>query len=80
MIEKWHEQVHSWSFRQFPDPVHGEWYEYLHRDGTVSQPAKGNRFKGPFHLPRMLWYCARLLAETESVPASGASGASGATA
>ncbi len=60
-----HRQVHDWSFRHFPDPVHGEWFGYLHRDGSVSQPAKGNRFKGPFHLPRMLWYCGRLL---ESAP------------
>ncbi len=32
----------------------GEWYGYLHRDGTVAQPAKGNLFKGPFHIPRMM--------------------------
>lgn len=25
-----------------------------HRDGTVAQPAKGNLFKGPFHIPRMM--------------------------
>ena len=24
------------------------------RDGTVAQPAKGNLFKGPFHIPRMM--------------------------
>jgi len=70
-----HQRVHAWSFRHFPDPVHGEWFGYLHRDGTVSQPAKGNRFKGPFHLPRMLWYCARLLAEPEPVGPAGSSGA-----
>ncbi len=52
-----HQQVHEWSFAHFPDPQHGEWYGYLRRDGTVSQPAKGNMFKGPFHLPRMLWFC-----------------------
>jgi N-acylglucosamine 2-epimerase len=23
----------------------------------MSQPAKGNLYKGPFHLPRMLWWC-----------------------
>ena len=23
-------------------------------DGTVAQPAKGNLFKGPFHVPRMM--------------------------
>lgn len=56
-----HRQVHDWSFAHFPDPRHGEWFGYLHRDGTVSQRAKGNMFKGPFHLPRMLWLCAREL-------------------
>ena len=57
----WHQAVHDWSFRHFPDPVHGEWFGYLHRNGSVAQRAKGNLFKGPFHLPRMLWYCSRLL-------------------
>jgi N-acylglucosamine 2-epimerase len=52
-----HAQVHDWSFAHFPDREHGEWYGYLHRDGSVSQRAKGNMFKGPFHLPRMLAYC-----------------------
>jgi N-acylglucosamine 2-epimerase len=56
-----HAQVHDWSFAHFPDPAHGEWFGYLHRDGTLSQGAKGNLFKGPFHLPRMLWSCAREL-------------------
>lgn len=57
-----HVQVHDWSFAHFPDPEHGEWFGYLHRDGTLSQRAKGNLFKGPFHLPRALWFCARELA------------------
>ena len=57
----WHQQVHDWSFRHFPDPEHGEWYGYLHRDGSLSVPLKGNLWKGPFHLPRMLWYCWQLL-------------------
>jgi len=38
----------------FPDQDYPEWYGYLHRDGTVAQPAKGNIFKGPFHVPRMM--------------------------
>jgi N-acylglucosamine 2-epimerase len=58
---RWHRLVHDWSFRHFPDPEFGEWYGYLHRDGRVSVPLKGNMWKGPFHLPRMLWYCWRLL-------------------
>jgi N-acylglucosamine 2-epimerase len=58
---EWHRQVHDYSFQHFSDPEHGEWFGYLHLDGTVSQTAKGNMFKGPFHLPRMLWYAHRLL-------------------
>jgi N-acylglucosamine 2-epimerase len=59
-----HAQVHDWSFKHFPDREHGEWFGYLHRDGTPSQRAKGNLFKGPFHLPRMLWFSAQELAAT----------------
>jgi N-acylglucosamine 2-epimerase len=60
----WHEQVHRWSFEKFADPEFGEWYGYLHRDGRLSTRLKGNLWKGPFHLPRMLWYCWRLLDES----------------
>ncbi len=56
-----HDEVHDWSFRHFADPVHGEWYGYLRRDGTPSSMAKGTLWKGPFHLPRMLWQCASRL-------------------
>jgi len=59
-----HAQVHDWSFQHFPDPEYGEWFGYLHRDGRLSQPAKGSLYKGPFHLPRMLWQGARLLDDT----------------
>ena len=38
----------------FPDKECGEWFGYLHRDGTPAQMAKGNLFKGPFHIPRMM--------------------------
>lgn len=59
----WHTLVHDWSHRVFADPVHGEWFGYAHRDGTISTRLKGNTWKGPFHLPRMQWYCGRLTAE-----------------
>lgn len=49
-----HNMIHNYIYSHFPDDKHGEWYGYLHRDGTVSQLAKGNLFKGPFHIPRML--------------------------
>lgn len=50
---EWHRMVHDWAHQHFADPEHGEWYGYLHRDGRVSVPLKGNLWKGPFHLPRM---------------------------
>ena len=49
-----HQQISDWTYAHFPDAEYGEWYGYLHRDGTVAQPAKGNIFKGPFHVPRMM--------------------------
>lgn len=57
----WHRLIHDYAHRVFPDREEGEWFGYLHRDGRISSPAKGNHFKGPFHLPRMQWYCWRLL-------------------
>lgn len=49
-----HERISEWTYAHFPDESEGEWYGYLHRDGTVAQPAKGNLYKGPFHIPRMM--------------------------
>ncbi|MDR2673424.1 MAG: AGE family epimerase/isomerase [Opitutaceae bacterium] len=60
----WHRQVRAWSRKVFADPVHGEWFGYAHRDGAISTRLKGNMWKGPFHIPRMLLYCARLMRET----------------
>lgn len=60
---RWHSMVHDWAYAHFPDPNHGEWFGYLHRDGTVSTELKGNMWKGPFHLPRMQWYCWKLCEE-----------------
>lgn len=58
---EWHKQIHLYAYKHFHDPINGEWYGYLHRDGTIAQTAKGNLFKGPFHLPRQEWYCAQIL-------------------
>ena len=52
--QKWHQLVSEWTWAHLKDKKYPEWYGYLHRDGTVAQPAKGNIFKGPFHIPRML--------------------------
>jgi N-acylglucosamine 2-epimerase len=62
--KRWHEQIHNYAYTKFHDKQFGEWFGYLHRDGTVAQSAKGNLFKGPFHLPRQEWYCWQLLKDS----------------
>ncbi|MCK4989872.1 MAG: AGE family epimerase/isomerase [Bacteroidales bacterium] len=64
--EKWHDMIHDWVYRYFPDPEHGEWYGYLHRDGRISVPLKGNLWKGPFHIPRMQLYAWQILEEIKA--------------
>jgi len=44
----------AYAFDKFADKEYGEWYGYLHYDNTPSTTLKGNIFKGPFHMPRML--------------------------
>lgn len=58
-----HQKVHNYAYAHFADKEYGEWYGYLHRDGRVAQPAKGNLFKGPFHIPRMMIYALLLCDE-----------------
>jgi N-acylglucosamine 2-epimerase len=59
----WHERLHHWAYAHFPDMEYGDWFKYLHRDGSVSETIKGNAWAGPFHLPRMQLYCWKLLEE-----------------
>jgi N-acylglucosamine 2-epimerase len=58
---EWHTRIHDWTYKHFPDPQQGEWFGYLHRDGSISSPLKGNLWKGPFHMPRMQLVCWRML-------------------
>lgn len=55
--------VHQYIKGHFLDYEFGEWYGYLHRDGTLSTSLKGNMYKGPFHIPRMYLVCCQLLDE-----------------
>ena len=64
--EAWYDRLHAWAYAHFPDPEYGDWFKYLHRDGTVSSRVKGNRWAGPFHLPRMQLYCWKLLEEMKA--------------
>lgn len=61
--KKWHQMIHSYAYSNFHDKKYGEWFGYLHRDGSIAQTAKGNLFKGPFHLPRQEWYCYKLISD-----------------
>ncbi|MCL2662306.1 MAG: AGE family epimerase/isomerase [Oscillospiraceae bacterium] len=56
--EEWFDKIHDYSFNHFADSD-GEWFGYLHRDGSVSNTLKGSMWKGPFHLPRALLLCTR---------------------
>lgn len=47
-------KLKDYAFENFADEECGEWFGYLHYDNTVANTLKGNIFKGPFHLPRML--------------------------
>jgi N-acylglucosamine 2-epimerase len=53
--------VLHWSIDHFADPQHGEWYGYLHRDGSPSSSLKGSLWKSFFHLPRMHFQAYRWL-------------------
>jgi N-acylglucosamine 2-epimerase len=57
----WFKQVNDWAFHHFSDPYYGEFFGYLHRDGTISSTLKGSMWKSFFHHPRMLWFCLKLL-------------------
>jgi N-acylglucosamine 2-epimerase len=59
----WYEKVFEWSYAHFPDRKYGEWFKYLHRDGSVSHTLKGTRWDTAFHLARMQLYSWRLLEE-----------------
>ena len=59
----WFEKLNAYCFDHFPDRKNGEWFGYLHRDGTVASTVKSNKWKAPFHLPRTLLNGWRLLDE-----------------
>jgi len=56
-----YQTLHDYTWSHFPDREYGEWYGYLHRDGSVSLDFKANHWKGPFHIPRQLMNTTLLL-------------------
>lgn len=65
VYETWYDKLHTYTFGHFPDREYGEWYGYLHRDGSVSHTQKGSLWKGPYHLPRCLMLCETILSAAE---------------
>ena len=63
--KKWFEIIHEYTWSHFPDRVYGEWFGYLHRDGSIANTVKGNNYKGPFHIPRCLMMVGRLAGEMD---------------
>jgi len=57
----WFKKVHDYTWSHFPDPVYGEWFGYLNRQGEVLLPLKGGKWKGCFHVPRALLQCWKTL-------------------
>jgi N-acylglucosamine 2-epimerase len=60
----WFRRIHDWAWERFPDPEHGEWFGYLDRYGKPTHMLKGGKWKGFFHLPRMLLVCSSLFGNT----------------
>ncbi|MBI5529589.1 MAG: AGE family epimerase/isomerase [Deltaproteobacteria bacterium] len=54
---EWFHRIDEWTWRHFPDPVHGEWFGYLNRRGEPTHFLKGGKWKTFFHLPRSLLEC-----------------------
>ena len=63
---EWYDKIHDYSFGHFSDKTHGEWYGYLHRDGSVSHEQKGSLWKGPYHLLRCLMLSEQILDSIEN--------------
>lgn len=55
---EWHNMVRDWSFTHLQDPVNGEWFGYLNRDGSPANTLKGSLWKSFYHHPRAMWCCA----------------------
>ena len=68
---RWHQMIHDWTYARFPDPKYGEWFGYLHSDGRISVPLKGNMWKGAFHIPRMQWKCWQILRQIKQSRSAG---------
>jgi N-acylglucosamine 2-epimerase len=61
-----HTMLRDYAFTRLHDKEAGEWFGYLDRRGEPTHMLKGGAWKGFFHLPRALFYCAQLLERRET--------------
>lgn len=54
-------KVHQYAWSHFSDPDYGEWFGYLNRVGEPLLELKGGKWKGCFHVPRVMDLCYRAL-------------------
>ncbi len=60
----WFYRCMDYCKEHFSDPLYGEWYGYLRRDGLPTMPStKGSTFKGPFHMPRSMILVDKMIDE-----------------
>ena len=53
----WFTKVHNYTWSNFGDREHNEWFGYLNRRGEILLDLKGGKWKGCFHVPRALYLC-----------------------
>lgn len=59
----WFEKIHHYTWKHFADEQYPEWFGYLNRQGELLLPLKGGKWKGCFHVPRMLLNVWKMLEE-----------------
>jgi N-acylglucosamine 2-epimerase len=59
----WFERVHNYAFTHFPVPGYGEWTQKLDRQGRPFTQTVALPVKDPFHLPRALIQCVKVLSD-----------------
>ncbi|MCP4978627.1 MAG: AGE family epimerase/isomerase [Maribacter sp.] len=65
-IINWYNKVHKYAWNHFSDPIHGEWFGYLNRQGKVLLNLKGGKWKGCFHVPRAMYQCWKSFEKIET--------------
>ena len=63
---EWFQRLDEYSFKHFGDPLYGEWFGYLNRQGQPTHLLKGGKWKTFFHLPRCLMSVADILKDLEA--------------